>query len=198
MSRCAILITPLVDVVPHIKNCDYIGVDAGALKIIDQNLPIKMAVGDFDSLDLDDLKRITCPIEKHPIMKDETDSELAIRLCKDYDKIILYGGIHGRIDHTIANIRLAMYRYPQLVLMDEKQKISVFLKGEHEIDSTYKHISFFSIEEGVISLEGFLYPLKKRRIYMQDIYTTSNSLVKDKGMVIVEEGRFLCVQSNWR
>ena len=44
---CAVLITPLVDVVPKIKDCDYIGVDAGALKIIDQKLPIKMAVGDF-------------------------------------------------------------------------------------------------------------------------------------------------------
>ena len=29
---CAVLITPLVDVVPKIENCDYIGVDAGALK----------------------------------------------------------------------------------------------------------------------------------------------------------------------
>lgn len=102
---CAVLITPLVDVVPKIENCDYIGVDAGALKIIDQGFPIKMAVGDFDSLSEEDFKRITCPIERHPIMKDETDSELAIRLCKDYDTIYLYGAMQGRIDHTIANIR---------------------------------------------------------------------------------------------
>ena len=54
-----------------------------------------MAVGDFDSLNEEDLKRITCPIERHPIMKDETDSELAIRLCKDYDTIYLYGGIQA-------------------------------------------------------------------------------------------------------
>lgn len=53
---CAVLITPLVDFVPKIKDCDYIGVDAGALKIIDQKLPIKMAVGDFDSLNEEDLK----------------------------------------------------------------------------------------------------------------------------------------------
>ena len=53
---CAVLITPLVDVVPKIENCDYIGVDAGALKIIDQGFPIKMAVGDFDSLSEEDFK----------------------------------------------------------------------------------------------------------------------------------------------
>ena len=77
---CAVLITPLVDVVPKIENCDYIGVDAGALKIIDQGFPIKMAVGDFDSLSEEDFKRITCPIERHPIMKDETDSELYVKI----------------------------------------------------------------------------------------------------------------------
>lgn len=197
MSTCAVLITPLVDVVPNIKNCDYIGVDAGALKIVDQGFPIKMAVGDFDSTDPSDLKRISCPIERHPIMKDETDSELAIRLCKEYDQILLYGGIHGRIDHTIANIRLAMYQYPNLVLIDEKQKISVFEKGIHEIDNTYHHISFYPIKEGVLTLQGFLYPLDKRRIYMKDIYTTSNSLVEKKGKIIVDEGAFLCIQSNW-
>lgn len=55
---CAVLITPLVDVVPVIQDCDYIGVDAGALKIIDQGFPIKMAVGDFDSLKEEDLKEL--------------------------------------------------------------------------------------------------------------------------------------------
>ena len=195
---CAVLITPLVDVVPKIKDCDYIGVDAGALKIIDQKLPIKMAVGDFDSLNEEDLKRITCPIERHPIMKDETDSELAIRLCKDYDTIYLYGGMHGRIDHTIANIRLAMYRFNNLVLIDDHQKISVMNVGVHEIDNSYRHISFYPIKEGVLSLSGFLYPLDSRRIHMEEIYTTSNSLVEDKGIIRVDEGNFLCVQTNWR
>ena len=123
-------------------------------------------------------------------MKDETDSELAIRLCKDYDTIYLYGGIQGRIDHTIANIRLAMYRFNNLVLMDEHQKISVMNVGEYEIDNP--------ILEGVLSLSGFLYPLQSRRIHIEEIYTTSNSLVEDKGIVRIEEGRFLCVQSNWR
>lgn len=195
---CAVLITPLVDVVPKIDDCDYIGVDAGALKIIDQGFPIKMAVGDFDSLNEEAMKRIPCPIERHPIMKDETDSELAIRLCKEYDTIYLFGGMQGRIDHTIANIRLAMYRFPNLVLIDEHQKISVMGKGIHEIDDTYHHVSFYPIEEGVLSLEGFLYPLQSRRIYIQDIYTTSNSLLGKKGIIRVEEGKFLCVQSNWR
>ena len=33
---------------------------------------------------------------------------------------------------------------------------------------------------------------------MEEIYTTSNSLVEDKGIIRVDEGSFLCVQTNWR
>ena len=41
-------------------------------------------------------------------------------------------------------------------------------------------------------------PLDKRRIHIEEIYTTSNSLTGKKGIVRVDEGSFLCVQSNWR
>lgn len=194
----ALLITPLCEKVPDISNADYIGVDAGALKIIHSKHPIKMAVGDFDSMSEEDFKKLNCKVEKHPVMKNETDAELAMKLCEDYDEVILYGGLTGRIDHTIANIRLIMYQYDNVVLMDEKQAIRVLNKGQHRIENHYKHISFYAIEESILSLNGFLYPLKEQKIYISDIYTTSNSLVENIGEVIVHSGRILCVQSNWR
>lgn len=52
--------------------------------------------------------------------------------------------------------------------------------GIHEIDDSYHHISFYPIQEGVLSLSGFLYPLDKRRIHIEEIYTTSNSLTEKK------------------
>ncbi len=194
----ALLITPLCQKVPDIDHADYIGVDAGALKIIESNHPIKMAVGDFDSMNELDLQKLDCVVDKHPVMKDETDAELAMKLCKDYDEVILYGGLSGRIDHTIANIRLIMYRYNNVTLMDEMQCIRVLKSGTHCVNNEYKHISFYAIEESVISLDGFLYPLKKTRISVSDIYTTSNSLEKNIGEVVVHSGSILCVQSNWR
>ena len=194
----ALLITPLCQKVPDIEHADYIGVDAGALKIIESNHPIKMAVGDFDSMSELDLQKLDCVVDKHPVMKDETDAELAMKLCKDYDEVILYGGLSGRIDHTIANIRLIMYQYNNVILMDEMQCIRVLKNGTHWINNDYKHISFYAIEESVISLYGFLYPLKKTKISVPDIYTTSNSLEKDQGEVVVHSGSVLCVQSNWR
>lgn len=196
--KTAILVTPLAIDVPDFDDADYIGVDAGALMILESNHKLKLAVGDFDSMSDLDFKRLACPIEKHPVMKDETDSELALRLCKEYDRIILYGGLTGRIDHTIANIRLIMYRFPNVILMDDKQMIRVFKEGNYVIDNTYQHISFYAIEKSQITLSGFLYNLNSTFISESDIYTTSNSLVEDEGLVKVEKGRILCVQSNWR
>lgn len=59
---------------------------------------------------------------------------------KGYDEIVLYGALSGRIDHTFANIRLLMYRYPHLVLLDDRQKITLLSKGEHVIK---KHIHMY-------------------------------------------------------
>ena len=100
--------------------------------------------------------------------------------------------------HLLGQCHSLSQHFQNLVLIDEHQKISVMNVGVHEIDDSYHHISFYPIQEGVLSLSGFLYPLDKRRIHIEEIYTTSNSLTEKKGIVRVDEGSFLCVQSNWR
>lgn len=196
----AILVTPLTKEIPFVDPADYIGVDAGCLQILKQGLPLTFGVGDFDSMDsktLDALKQ-NALLTIHPVQKDETDSELALRLCKEkgYSPLILTGSLHGRIDHTIANIRLLMYRYDDLILWEPDQKMYRLSKGVHTIKSTYKHISFFAIEDSIISLEGFLYPLHRYDLKPQDIITVSNSILKNQGVITIEKGKVLCIESN--
>ena len=50
----ALLITPKSHSVPTLEDVDYIGVDAGALLILQAGLPIQFAVGDFDSMSEED------------------------------------------------------------------------------------------------------------------------------------------------
>ncbi|MGJ0962057.1 thiamine diphosphokinase [Faecalicoccus pleomorphus] len=198
----AVLVTPLTKEIPNIKDADYIGVDAGCLRILNQRLPLAFGVGDFDSMDKDMLEVLKqrASLTIHPVQKDETDSELALRLChkKGYSPLILTGSLHGRIDHTIANIRLLMYRYADLILWEPDQKMYCLLKGIHTIRSSYKHISFFAIEDSIVSLEGFLYPLHQYDLKPDDIITVSNSIVKEQGIIALDKGKVLCIESNVR
>ena len=77
-----------------------------------------------------------------------------------------------------------MYRFNHLVLMDDHQKISVMNVGEYEIDNTYRHISFYPILEGVLSLSGFLYPLQSRRIHMKKYIQQAILWLKIKALFV--------------
>ena len=198
----AFLITPQSKNIPILDGYDYIGVDSGALLIIDKGLPIKFAIGDFDSMSDQDLQSVSnlCEIIKHPIQKNETDSELAILTCveKGYQEIVLYGAISQRLDHTFANILLLLYRFCNLVLMDDMQKVQLLRAGTYQINNDYKHISFFAIKDSILPLEGFLYPLYKHSVTTKDIFCVSNTILDEFGKVVIDEGEVLCIQSNFR
>ena len=198
--KLAILVTPIAQSVPDIEGADYIGVDAGGLKVLEKNKSLAFAVGDFDSMSEADFKRLSLFTEciRHPIEKDETDSELAIRLAfeKGYEKVILWGSFTGRMDHTFANVRLMMYRFPNLILMDECQRMMYLGVGEHCLKAEYKHCSFFAIRPSTISFSGLLYNVNYRKVDVKDIYMVSNSFCEEQAFVTVHEGGLLCIESN--
>ena len=198
----AILVTPIAKTIPEVNGTAYIGVDAGSLKILEKKLPLAFAVGDFDSMetqDFEQLKKHTV-CYSHPVQKDETDSELAIQLAyqKGYGPLTLWGSLSGRMDHTLANIRLLMYRFPDLILQDETQKIICLKKGRHRLKNQYTHCSFFAIETSKVSFSGLLYELKEKEVYVEDIYMVSNSFVSEIAEVVVHSGSLICIQSNER
>lgn len=200
--KTALLITPKSRIVPYMENVDYIGVDAGAILIEEAGHDCRLAIGDFDSMDAKALDRLKTRMEVivHPVKKNETDSELAIRLCKErgYASIILWGGLSSRLDHTLLNIQLLKQDPDRVILQDEKQKVSILQKGEHLLENVYRHISFFPLEESILTLDGVLYPLKHRLIEPSDLYLTSNSFVDKMARVVVEKGSLLCVESNYQ
>ncbi|MFW6319470.1 MAG: thiamine diphosphokinase, partial [Bacillota bacterium] len=140
-----------------------IGVDKGAYHALSSGLTLDYVIGDFDSIEQDELeyiKRHAKTIDKHPVKKDETDSFLAIReaLKLNPEKIIVYGGIGNRLDHTYANIQLL--KQGDIVFINDMTKMYVLSPGEHHIKNTYKYISFFALEDvKKLSLSNFEYPL---------------------------------------
>lgn len=202
MPKNLYLITPLAKNFPADPDSDYIGVDAGFLKIQEAGLKISMLMGDFDSLPAD----VHLPADAlvFPVKKDETDSELAMKKAMElnrndiYYQIILWGGLSGRLDHTLANVRLIVWKYPGIILQDEKQKVQCLLPGKYIFQPEYKHLSFFAMEESVITLKDVLYELEEYPINQKDVFTVSNSFLDNTdAKVIVHSGRVLCVQSSY-
>jgi len=85
-----------------------IAADAGLRYLDSLNRKPNLIVGDFDSLGRLPAGR---NVVAHKPEKDDTDMMLAVReaLSRKYDTILIYGGMGGRLDHTLANIQTLAY-----------------------------------------------------------------------------------------
>jgi len=199
METSVAIILKRCESIPTAEN--YIGVDKGALTLARNGKRMFVAIGDFDSVEESDLAYIKeysdTLIQLNPI-KDNTDSEAAVMYAidKGYQKIHLYGGLGGRLDHTMINLRLVS-RFPEIVyLHDQNNFIFSLGEGVHSIDKRdYTYISFFTENEATISLEGLKYPLDKQQLTNKDTYTTSNEILEDRGIVTVHAGQVTVIQS---
>ena len=88
------------------KDGDFIiAADAGLASLEKLGLVADLAVGDFDSLGcIPDFENKIC----HPAEKDDIDTALALceGMKRGYRTFVIYGGLGGRLDHTMANIHL--------------------------------------------------------------------------------------------
>jgi len=179
---------------------DYIGVDAGALYLASNHIHMKYAIGDFDSIkedELDLVKEYSDNLIKLNPIKNDSDSEACLTYISDkYDELVIYGGIGGRLDHTLVNVRL-LNKYPnKLIMKDKNNKSRVFSEGEYVIKKEeYKYISFFTFDKTTISLKGFKYSLNQTILTSNDLYTLSNEIVNDKGILTIHDGKLLVIQS---
>ena len=104
MSVCVIVgAVPEDDLyIPQGAYC--IAADKGVLQFQSRHIEPDLVVGDFDSLGFVPKAR---ELVRHPVEKDDTDMMLAVRegLRREYRDFLLYGGLGGRLDHTLANIQ---------------------------------------------------------------------------------------------
>lgn len=187
-------------VIPKGLDGDYYGADKGALLCLEAGKTLCGAVGDFDSVCSADRKKILAAAKTVQVLnchKDESDTAEALRMImdKDYDEIVVLGGLSGRFDHTWANLQL-LRRYPSLIWMDEKNCLRILSPGKHTISKNgYQYISFFALKTGLISLQGVEYPLDKYRMTPLDSLGLSNEILAEEMQVSCSMD-VLCVQSH--
>lgn len=153
--------------------------------------------GDLDSVEEDILEKYrkngVC-IKKFPREKDFTDGELLLSYLKEkeYDEIIIFGGLGGRHDHELTNLSL-MFKFENVVFSSMYEDIFA-IKKDCVIEGKKGYtISFvpFSNEVTELTLRGFKYELEKYTLKLGDTICMSNIVEKDIATVSFKEGSLL-------
>lgn len=178
------------DIYRHEDDEFIVAVDGGIVVTATQNLIANIAIGDFDSVDIDRFssayeKKITFPQEKNA-----SDLELAIEYIAEmnFSRIEIYNGSGNRLDHFMAIIRV-MVKYSDLNihLLDNSNDIFIITKSLGLIKDKYKYISFFAIEDNTnITLKGFKYDLDNYCLDVDDSICLSNEIV-ERGQIMVSK-----------
>ncbi|MFA5006055.1 MAG: thiamine diphosphokinase [Candidatus Izemoplasmatales bacterium] len=175
-----------------------VGVDSGLDRMLEANLPIDLAVGDFDSIDPGNVDRVRTTakvVVELPADKNMTDLAFAVDYVHNhhvYDEIVVYGGIGGRVDHLIANVNL-MKRY-DLSFEDGRTRMYVLRKGVHRIANDRRYVSFFALEDCYrLSIKGFRYELDDHYLATHESLCVSN---EGAGEVAFSKGRLLVIETD--
>ncbi|MEK4024178.1 thiamine diphosphokinase [Sporosarcina sp. FSL W7-1283] len=188
----------------------YIGVDRGALYLLEKGIQPHEAVGDFDSVSKEQFEKITSAVEiVHRVNeeKDETDTELAVQraLTYDPDYIILTGVTGGRLDHLQSVLHLlyrvqSEHRRVKFKIHNTTNDIRVMLPGVRRVkkDERYPYTSFFSFGPVVtgLTLTGFKYETVNERLEIGTTRFTSNETVADVCTISFRDGICLMVRSS--
>ena len=174
-----------------------IAADKGVETLKEKGVRPDLIVGDFDSLGYIPEGENT---ERHPSEKDDTDMLLALRrgIQKGCNTFILYGGMGGRLDHTLANLQTLLFaakRGKRAYLVGDGIVATAIYNEELVVANEEKnYVSVFSVEgdaEGVC-LKDLKYTLAHARLTADFPLGVSNESTGEAFSVSVEKGA-LCV-----
>ncbi|MDY3868633.1 MAG: thiamine diphosphokinase [Pyramidobacter sp.] len=180
---------------------DYvIAADGGFQFLSDLGLPADMVLGDFDSLgSVPDHKNVV----RHPSVKDDTDMMLAVQKGFElgYSRFALYGGLGGRLDHTLANVQTLMYisrRGGRGFLTGSGIIITSITDGTICFDASFcGYISVFCLCETArgVTLRGLKYTLERGTLEPSVARGVSNEFCGVPSSVSVENGTLVATFS---
>ena len=177
-----------------------IGADRGYFTLVENGIKPNVTLGDFDSYD----GEIDCEnTVVFPVKKDYTDSTLAVKYACEhgYTKIVVFGGIGGELDHTIANLSLVA-EYTEkgidISFIDGKNVLFAIYNSSVSFDEQAKgRISVFSFGDKAkgVDEKGLLYTLDNYELSNRVALGVSNEFIGEKSKISVKEGTLLIYTS---
>ncbi len=194
------------DLVSLLKPDDIlIAADGGAAYLHALNLLPNVAIGDFDSLGVEEQKVLELAgvkFYRYPVKKDLTDLELSIQYAQSLGvtDILILGALGNRWDQTLANLLLpaaAAYTSLCIRLVDGDQEISLIQAGQTlelagQPGSTFSLIPLAGDACG-ITTRGLEYPLERETLPFGSTRGISNVLQGEHASVTLETGTLLCI-----
>ena len=190
----------ILDFVPD-KEDMVIACDGGYRHGKKWGIRMDLVVGDFDSLGYlpDHLHVVRLKPEK-----DDTDTGYAVKtgLEKGYREFIIYGGIGGRISHTIANIQLLCglaEKGCRGMLIGKDSWYRVICNEEITFDQGHPgFLSAFCMGDMAYGVyeEGLKYALCDAVLRKEYPIGVSNEFIGKESRVSVREGTLLLVGEN--
>ncbi|MDN6742987.1 MAG: thiamine diphosphokinase, partial [Staphylococcus equorum] len=120
----------------------WIGVDRGALLLIEAGITPRFAVGDFDSITSEEKAFVEKRIDINPFNSEKNDTDLALGIdqavTNGYKEICVYGATGGRLDHFMGALQILEkpeYTEQNIVikLIDVNNDIQVLKTGSYPI-----------------------------------------------------------------
>ncbi len=187
---------------------DYVlAVDGGYAACRELGIVPAAVLGDFDSLgEVPD----EANVQVHPTVKDESDMELALADALDQgcDRVLLYGALSHRLDHTLANIQLlsaAANRGVRCAGIGDEFALVALAGGQEStlafdaldpaaLTGAYgPYVSVFAVggDAHGVTLEGLKYTLDHATVPHGVSLGLSNELVGTAARISVEDGTLI-------
>ena len=188
---------------------DWIGVDRGALRLIQHGIRPKVALGDFDSVTAEEfslIQEFSDELIRVPSEKDMTDTELSIVTAieaEKYDNFVLYAGTGTRLDHMINTFSIPIEECfrpyaEKIIFIDKTNTVTYYLPGEHTIvqdpDKSYVAFGAMIPVKGLILGKGLKYQLDGVDVPHPYMYA-SNEFTQSEAEFSFDEGLLMAIQT---
>ena len=183
-----------------------IAVDGGLKYLEDSGIEPDFLLGDFDSLGAEYAETVAKyramgddHFRQFPVVKDDTDTMAAARLgiSRGYKEFLIYGGLGGRLDHTMANIQTIVWilrNGGRAWLLDRNTLVTVLGPGEFRIPEDFVGtVSLFALDERLenVTIRGMKYEVENASVRNDYPVGCSNETVarKDGGQGVFSIGK---------
>ena len=188
----------------------FVGVDAGSLFLLQHQLPLDMAIGDFDSVspaDFQQIEQAAKELIQAPAEKDDSDLELALKTVFErypQAQTRVFGALGGRIDHLLSNLFLASEPdlapfMEQIELVGADNHILFRPAGQHRLSPIegMTYISFMPSDGSHLTIENAKYPLREENFFFKKCYS-SNEFLDGDIQIALDTGYVVIIYSKDR